>query len=429
MSEAPQSYEVAVERLEEIIDRLDSGQAGLRETLDLCKEGRELVAYCAAELDAVGEGLKELRLDELAAKLEQGPSTDDSSAGQPLQRDRLRSSGAATGNSPAPDAGDDRGRSLAGGVHIGGAEDGGLWLVRALEEDVGDLDLRRAARLGDGQRVDRPLGLVAAWRVRPGRSRRAGRSCSRRPAAGARRARPAGRSSRAGRVPATPNRSGTSARTPAGSSSTRSRSRLEPSQPRTGSSSSSARVPESGSSPVGQGMAERHLRGRLAPVVRLAPLEQRVYGSAVRGALLPRRGRRRALLARCCALSLLPSPSTRSSRSGRGTPRRRRSPCRRAAGSAPPAARRSHQGRRPLAEWACGARRPAASRPARRPAPARARLTRTAISEVAKAASRPSRGCGGGTAIAESLSRSSSKPATIRSITDVPGFDLARAAA
>jgi exodeoxyribonuclease VII small subunit len=66
----PGSYEVAVERLEEIIDRLDSGQAGLRETLDLCTEGRELVGYCAAELDAVGEGLKELRLDELAAKLD-----------------------------------------------------------------------------------------------------------------------------------------------------------------------------------------------------------------------------------------------------------------------------------------------------------------------------------------------------------------------
>ena len=64
------SYEVAVERLEEIIDRLDSGQAGLRETLDLCSEGRELVNYCAAELEAVGEGLKELKLDELAAKLD-----------------------------------------------------------------------------------------------------------------------------------------------------------------------------------------------------------------------------------------------------------------------------------------------------------------------------------------------------------------------
>jgi exodeoxyribonuclease VII small subunit len=63
------SYEAAVERLEQIIDRLDSGQAGLRETLDLCREGRELVTYCAAELDAVGESLSELKLDELAEKL------------------------------------------------------------------------------------------------------------------------------------------------------------------------------------------------------------------------------------------------------------------------------------------------------------------------------------------------------------------------
>jgi exodeoxyribonuclease VII small subunit len=66
----PESYEDAVGRLEEIIDRLDSGQAGLRETLDLCKEGRDLVSYCAAELDEVGEGLKELRLDDLAARLD-----------------------------------------------------------------------------------------------------------------------------------------------------------------------------------------------------------------------------------------------------------------------------------------------------------------------------------------------------------------------
>ena len=66
----PDSYEAAVERLEEIIDRLDSGQAGLRETLDLCKEGKELVGYCAGELDEVGEGLKELNLDDLAAKLD-----------------------------------------------------------------------------------------------------------------------------------------------------------------------------------------------------------------------------------------------------------------------------------------------------------------------------------------------------------------------
>jgi exodeoxyribonuclease VII small subunit len=66
----PDSYEKAVERLEQIIERLDSGQAGLRETLDLCKEGRDLVTYCAAELDAVGEGLRELKLDELAERLD-----------------------------------------------------------------------------------------------------------------------------------------------------------------------------------------------------------------------------------------------------------------------------------------------------------------------------------------------------------------------
>ena len=71
----PDSYEDAVERLEEIIDRLDSGQAGLRETLDLCREGRELVDYCAGELDAVGEGLKELNLDDLAARLDSSAGT------------------------------------------------------------------------------------------------------------------------------------------------------------------------------------------------------------------------------------------------------------------------------------------------------------------------------------------------------------------
>lgn len=71
MSDKPDSYEVAVEKLEQIIDRLDSGQAGLRETLDLCRQGRELITYCAAELDEVGEELKELKLEELMPKLKE----------------------------------------------------------------------------------------------------------------------------------------------------------------------------------------------------------------------------------------------------------------------------------------------------------------------------------------------------------------------
>ncbi len=68
--QSPQSYEAAAHRLEEIIKRLDSGAAGLRETLDLVKEGRTLVDYCATELEAVGKGLDELRLDDLIARLE-----------------------------------------------------------------------------------------------------------------------------------------------------------------------------------------------------------------------------------------------------------------------------------------------------------------------------------------------------------------------
>jgi len=69
---APPTYEAASARLEEIIRRLDSGEAGLRETLDLCREGRGLVEYCAGELDEVSQGLVELRLDELVARLEAG---------------------------------------------------------------------------------------------------------------------------------------------------------------------------------------------------------------------------------------------------------------------------------------------------------------------------------------------------------------------
>ena len=64
------SYEAAGERLEAIIARLDSNEAGLRETLDLVKEGRELIEYAAGELEAVGKGLEELRLDDLIARLE-----------------------------------------------------------------------------------------------------------------------------------------------------------------------------------------------------------------------------------------------------------------------------------------------------------------------------------------------------------------------
>jgi exodeoxyribonuclease VII small subunit len=72
LTQAPLTYEAATARLEQIIQRLDSGEAGLRETLELCREGRTLVELCAAELEAVGQGLEELQLGELVARLEAG---------------------------------------------------------------------------------------------------------------------------------------------------------------------------------------------------------------------------------------------------------------------------------------------------------------------------------------------------------------------
>lgn len=68
------TYEAAAARIEQIIRRLDSGEAELRETLELVREGRSLVVFCADELDAVGRDLEQLRLDELVERLEGGAS-------------------------------------------------------------------------------------------------------------------------------------------------------------------------------------------------------------------------------------------------------------------------------------------------------------------------------------------------------------------
>jgi exodeoxyribonuclease VII small subunit len=65
-----QTYEAAAARVEEIIRRLDSGEASLDETLALVSEGKLLIEQCASQLAAVGGALEELRLDELVSRLE-----------------------------------------------------------------------------------------------------------------------------------------------------------------------------------------------------------------------------------------------------------------------------------------------------------------------------------------------------------------------
>jgi exodeoxyribonuclease VII small subunit len=71
----PQTYEAAAARVEEIIRRLDSGEASLNETLELVREGKALIERCASELSAVGDALEELRLDELISRLESEASS------------------------------------------------------------------------------------------------------------------------------------------------------------------------------------------------------------------------------------------------------------------------------------------------------------------------------------------------------------------
>jgi exodeoxyribonuclease VII small subunit len=66
----PLTYEAASARVEEIIRRLDSGEASLNETLELVSEGKALIEVCADQLAAVGDALEELRLDELVSRLE-----------------------------------------------------------------------------------------------------------------------------------------------------------------------------------------------------------------------------------------------------------------------------------------------------------------------------------------------------------------------
>jgi exodeoxyribonuclease VII small subunit len=67
-----QTYETASARVEEIIRRLDSGEASLDQTLELVGEGKALIELCARELQAVSGALEELRLDELVARLQDG---------------------------------------------------------------------------------------------------------------------------------------------------------------------------------------------------------------------------------------------------------------------------------------------------------------------------------------------------------------------
>ena len=67
MTDSPErTFEEAQTELEQIVERLERGQAPLDEALRLWERGEELYAFCRAKLDAA-EG----RVEELARRAEQ----------------------------------------------------------------------------------------------------------------------------------------------------------------------------------------------------------------------------------------------------------------------------------------------------------------------------------------------------------------------
>ncbi len=66
MSEPEPTFEAAQAELEQIVDRLERGQASLDEALALWERGEQLYAYCRSRLD-VAQG----KVEELARRVEQ----------------------------------------------------------------------------------------------------------------------------------------------------------------------------------------------------------------------------------------------------------------------------------------------------------------------------------------------------------------------
>lgn len=60
MTGAELTFEQAQSELEQIVDRLERGQAGLDETIALWKRGEELYRFCRTQLDGAQGKIEEL---------------------------------------------------------------------------------------------------------------------------------------------------------------------------------------------------------------------------------------------------------------------------------------------------------------------------------------------------------------------------------
>jgi exodeoxyribonuclease VII small subunit len=77
------SFEASIRELEGIIDRIESGEVPLEESINQCVRGKQLIAHCEGILGKVQSRLKELQVEpdgKLSVKPDSGrePGTDDS---------------------------------------------------------------------------------------------------------------------------------------------------------------------------------------------------------------------------------------------------------------------------------------------------------------------------------------------------------------
>ncbi len=84
----PPTFESALEELEAILSRIESGEAPLEESLRAYEKGMKLVGHCRKLLDHAEARVKELTLKpDGSLRLGEGAETDDAQdASQPTER-------------------------------------------------------------------------------------------------------------------------------------------------------------------------------------------------------------------------------------------------------------------------------------------------------------------------------------------------------
>ena len=79
MIRKPQRFEDAFSRLEDIVEKLESGDAALEESLDLYAEGMKLVRFCGKKLNVAEQKIERLNASLVASDDDDDGRDDESS--------------------------------------------------------------------------------------------------------------------------------------------------------------------------------------------------------------------------------------------------------------------------------------------------------------------------------------------------------------